>query len=168
MPQVTLKGNPVNVVGTEVQAGQKSPDFCIQANDMSDYTLATDSGKTRIFCTIPSLDTPVCDTEMRRFNEEASKLSNTVVIGVSVDLPMAQGRWCAAAGVENIKTASDHRDVSFGRAFGCLVEGGPLDRFLCRAIFVVGPDDTIQHVEYVGEIAEEPDYDAVLRVATAG
>ncbi len=162
MPQVTLKGNPVTLEGTEIQVGQSAPDFNVQLQDMSDYTLQSGAGKTRIFLAVPSLDTPVCDTEVRRFNEEASKLPDTEIVAVSMDLPMAQARWCGAAGVENVKTVSDHRDASFGKAYGALVSGGPLARFLCRAVFVVDGDNKVTHVQYVPEIAEEPDYDAVL------
>ena len=104
---------------------------------------------------------------MKRFNEEAVGLENTVVICVSVDLPFAQKRWCGATGSEHVITASDHRTVAFGRAYGCLVEGGPLDRCLCRAVFVVGPDDVVKHVEYVSEITEEPNYQAALEAVRA-
>ncbi|MEM7167165.1 MAG: thiol peroxidase [Planctomycetota bacterium] len=167
MPQVTLKGNPVDVIGETVAAGQPAPNFAIQLADMSEATLATHAGKTRIMCAVPSLDTPVCDIEMKRFNEEAAALADTVVICVSMDLPMAQKRWCGANNAENIVTASDHRSGSFGHNYGCLVEGGPLDRFLCRAVFVIGADDTLKHVEYVSEIADEPDYAAALAAAKA-
>lgn len=165
MTKVTLKGNPVSLAGEPVRVGQKAPDFKLQMQDMSDCTLATHRGKTRILCAVPSLDTPVCDIEMKRFNDEAAKLTNAVVMGVSVDLPMAQKRWCAANGASHVQTGSDHREASFGRAYGCLVTGGPLDRFLCRAIFVIGPDDTLKHVEYVSEIANEPNYEAALKAA---
>ena len=165
MPAVTLKGNPVEMTGTEVKVGQPAPDFVAQLADMSDCTLATHAGKTRIYCAVPSLDTPVCDIQMQRFNKEAAELPNTAVVCVSSDLPMAQSRWCGANSAENLVTASDHRTASFGKAFGCLVASGPLERFLCRAIFVVGADDTIKHVEYVSEIAEEPNYEAALAAA---
>ena len=166
MPAVTLKGNPIELVGEEVQVGQDAPDFKLQlAEDMSDCTLATHAGKNRIYCTVPSLDTPVCDVEMQRFNKEAASLPNTVVVCVSSDLPMAQKRWCGANNAENLVAASDHRDVSFGKGYGCLVKGGPLDRFLCRAVFVVGADNKVKHVEYVKEIAEEPNYEAALAAA---
>ncbi|MFN0060690.1 MAG: thiol peroxidase [Planctomycetota bacterium] len=165
MPNVTLKGKPVSVVGEEVRAGKKAPSFKLQLADMSDYTLESGAGKTRILCAVPSLDTPVCDLEMKRFNDEAAKLKNTEVVCVSMDLPMAGKRWCGAASAGNIKTASDHRDASFGKAFGCLIAGGALDRMLCRAVFVVGPDHMVKHVEYVGEIAEQPNFAAVLGAA---
>lgn len=165
MPQVTLKGNPITLVGEPVAVGQDAPNFTLQLADMSDATLETHAGKVRIICAVPSLDTPVCDIEMKRFNDEASSLANTVVMCVSTDLPMAQKRWCGANNADNLVSASDHRDVNFGRNYGCLIEGGPLDRFLCRAVFVIGADNKVLHAEYVSEIAEEPDYAAALAAA---
>lgn len=161
----TLKGNPQTLEGPELKVGQVAPDFKLQANDMSDVTLAAGKGKVRILSTVPSLDTPVCDKETRRFNEEAAKLSGVEILTISVDLPMAQKRWCGAAGIERVKTLSDHRTTDFGRNYGVLVKGGPLDRFLSRAIFVVDKHDKLAHVEYVPEIAQEPNYDAALNAA---
>ena len=114
---------------------------------------------------MPSLDTPTCHAETKRFNDEASNLKDVEVLVVSTDLPFGQKRWCGSEGVENVKCLSDHRTAAFAEAYGVLIKGGPLDRCTCRAIFVVGPDDTIKHVEYVGEIAEHPNYDAVLAAA---
>lgn len=166
MAAVNFKGSPVSLQGQEVKAGQAAPDFKIQkSSDLSDYTLASSAGKTRIILAVPSLDTPVCDTETRRFNEEASKLPDVEVVCVSMDLPFAQKRWCGAAGVENVITASDHRDASFGKGYGVLINGGPLDRLHARAVFVIGSDNTIKYAEYVGDIAEEPHYEAVLEAA---
>ena len=165
MTSVTLKGNPVELAGEPVQVGQAARDFKVQLGDMSDCTLATHRGKTRIVCAVPSLDTPVCGTEMQRFNREAAQLTDTVVMCVSTDLPFAQKRWCGASSAENIVAASDHRDASFGNAYGCVIASGPLERCLCRAVFVIGSDDIVKHVEYVPEIAEEPDYDAALAAA---
>jgi len=165
MPKITLKGSPVTLVGAEVRAGQKAPDFKVQKTDMSDYTLASGKGKVRILCAVPSLDTGVCDTETRRFNQEAAKLPGVEIVTISMDLPMAQKRWCGAAGVDKVITASDHREASFGRAYGCLVQGGPLDRFLARAVFVLGPENEIRYVEYVPEVSTEPDYAKALAAA---
>lgn len=165
MASVTFKGNPVTLEGNEVAVGDKISDFTVQKIDMSDYSGGTSSGKTRIFSSVPSLDTPVCDTETRRFNEEAAKLPDVEVVTISMDLPFAQKRWCGNAGVDRVITASDHRDASFGKAFGVLIDGGPLDRLLARAVFVVAPDGTVKHVEYVDDIAKEPDYDAALEAA---
>lgn len=162
---VNLKGNPQAVEGPELKVGMPAPDFKLQAPDMSDVMLATGRGKVRILSCVPSLDTPVCDKSTRKFNEEAAKLPNVEIYTISVDLPMAMKRWCGAAGVERVRCMSDHRAVEFGRNYGVLIKGGPLDRFLARAIFVVGKDDKLTHVEYVPEIASEPNYDAALAAA---
>ena len=165
MASVTFKGNPVTLGGNEVEVGQKAPDFTVQKVDMSDYTLGSGSGKTRILVAVPSLDTPVCDMEVRRFNSEASDLPDVEIVTISMDLPFAQRRWCGASDVAHLTVASDHRGASFGEGYGVLIQGGPLDRILARAIFVVGPDDTVKYVEYVKEIAEQPDFDAALAAA---
>ncbi len=166
MASVTFKGNALALAGDEVKVGQKAPDFKVQnAADLSDYTLGASSGKTRILLTVPSLDTPVCDAETRRFNEEAAKVPGVEIVCVSMDLPFAMKRWCGAAGVDKLVTASDHRDASFGKNFGVLINGGPLDRIHARAVFVLGPDNTVKYAEYVKDIGEQPDYDAVLKAA---
>jgi thiol peroxidase len=165
MATVTFKGNPVNLAGSEVQVGQEAPDFNVQKTDMSDYTLATGAGKTRIIASVPSLDTPVCDAETRRFNEEAARLPNVEIVTVSMDLPFAQKRWCGASGVDKVVAASDHRDASFGKNYGVLIQGGALDRVLARAVFVIDPNNKVKYVEYVPEIAEQPNFDAVLAAA---
>lgn len=165
MASVTFKGSPVALGGNEVEVGQKAPDFTVQKTDMSDYSLASGAGKTRILVAVPSLDTPVCDMEVRRFNSEAGELPDVEIVTISMDLPFAQRRWCGASDVKAVTVASDHRGASFGEAYGVLIQGGPLDRILARAVFVVGPDDTLKHVEYVKEIAEQPDFDAVLAAA---
>ena len=165
MAKVAFKGNPVNLVGNELKVGQAAPDFKVQKSDLSDYTLGTSAGKTRIVATVPSLDTPVCDQETKRFNEEASKLSNVEIVCVSMDLPFAQKRWCAASNVDKVVTASDHRDASFGKNYGVLISGGALDRVLARAVFVIGPDNKLKHVEYVSDITQQPNYDAALKAA---
>jgi thiol peroxidase len=150
-----------------VEVGQKAPDFNVQKVDMSDYTLASGTGKTRILVAVPSLDTPVCDMEVRRFNSEAAELPDVEIVTISMDLPFAQRRWCGASDVENVMVASDHRGATFGESYGVLIQGGPLDRILARAVFVVGPDDTVKYAEYVKEIAEQPDFDAALAAAKA-
>jgi thiol peroxidase len=165
MPAVTLKGNAVTLSGSEVKVGQSAPDFKLQKADLGDYTLASSAGKTRIIASVPSLDTPVCDLETKRFNEEAAKLSNVEVVCVSMDLPFGQKRWCGASSVDKVVCVSDHRDGSFGKNYGVLISGGPLDRVLCRAIFVVGTDNKVKHVEYVKEITEHPNYEAALAAA---
>lgn len=163
MASVTFKGNPVTLTGNEVKVGQVAPDFTGQRVDMSDYKLS--GGKTRILLSVPSLDTPVCDMETRRFNEEAGKLPNVEIVCLSMDLPFAQKRWCGAAGVDKVITVSDHRDASFGKNYGVLIGGGPLERLHARAVFVVAADNKVKYAEYVKDIAEQPDYGAVLAAA---
>lgn len=165
MPQVTLKGNPVQITGQELRVGDKAPDFTLQNNALQDVNLAASAGKTRIIATIPSLDTSVCHLETKRFNEEAAKLSGVQVLVVSTDLPFGQKRWCGAENATNITTLSDHRTAAFGKSYGVLIQGGGLDRCFTRAVFVVGADDKVKHVEYCKEIAEHPNYDAALAAA---
>jgi len=163
----TLKGNPVDLKGPALKVGDNAPDFKLQDNSLADITLASSAGKTRIIATIPSLDTPVCHAETKRFNDEAKKLSNTEVLVVSMDLPFGAKRWCGAEGVETVKTLSAHRCTEFGYDYGVLISGGPLDRCFSRAIFVVNPAGKLTHVEYVKEIADHPNYDAALAAAKA-
>lgn len=162
---VTLKGNPVDLKGRALKAGDDAPDFCLQDNSLADIKLASSAGKTRIIATIPSLDTSVCALETKRFNDEAKKLTNVEVLVVSMDLPFGAKRWCGAEGVETVKTLSAHRCTDFGADYGVLISGGPLDRCLARAIFVVGSDGKIKHVEYVKEISEHPNYEAAIAAA---
>ena len=162
---VTLKGGPVDLAGPELKAGDKAPDFNLQGQYLGDVTLASSAGKTRIIATVPSLDTPVCQQETKQFNEVAGGLENVEVLVVSNDLPFGQKRWCGSEGVENVTTLSAHRCTKFGEDYGVLIKGGPLDRVLARAIFVVDGDGVLKHVEYVGEIAEQPNYDAALAAA---
>ena len=160
---VTMRGNPLTLVGPELKAGEKAPAFKALDGNLKEVILDASKGKTRIFSVVPSLDTPVCDMQTRRFNEEAGKLGDAVVVyTVSADLPFAQKRWCGAADAKNVQTLSDHRDMSFGDAFGTHVKELRLD---ARAVFVVDPSDKIVHAEYVKEIAEHPNYDAALAAA---
>jgi len=161
MVEVTLKGNPVKLYGSQLAAGQEAPGFTAQKNDLSEYVFEGIAGKRVIFASVPSLDTAVCDMETRRFNDEAVKLPDVEIVTVSMDLPFAQKRWCGAAGVDKVTTVSDHAGASFGRQYGVLIEGGPLNRFLARAVFVVGPDNRLIYVEYVKEIGEQPDFEAI-------
>jgi thioredoxin-dependent peroxiredoxin len=165
MPQITLKGNPITVSGREIKAGDKAPDFVLQNNALADVKLADSAGKTRLIATVPSLDTPVCHQETKRFNDEAAKLQNAVVLVVSTDLPFGQKRWCGAENATHVQSLSDHRTAKFGDDYGVLIKGGALDRCFARAIFVVGPDDKVRYVEYVKEVAEHPNYDAALAAA---
>ena len=164
---VTLKGNPVDLAGDALTVGSAAPEFSLQTNDLADVTLASSNGKVRIIATIPSLDTSVCHEETRKFNEAAAALEGVEVIVVSMDLPFGQKRWCGAEGIDKVQTLSAHRCTKFGTDYGVLIAGGPLDRCLARAVFVVGADNSLKHVEYVSEIAEHPDYDAALAAAKA-
>jgi thiol peroxidase len=166
MASVTLRGNPVKLEGNEVKAGQTAPDFSAVDNGLQPVGLAQAKGKVLILSTVPSLDTPTCDTETRRFNDEAGKLGGGVEVWtVSMDLPFAQKRWCGAAGATHVKTLSDFRDHAVGKAYGVLIGDGPLKGLTARAVFVIGKDGKVQHAEYVKEIATEPDYDAALKAA---
>ena len=158
---VTMRGNPMTLVGKGLTIGDKSPDFEVLNNDLQPVKLSAYKGKICIISAVPSLDTPICDLQTRRFNKEAAALSaDTVILTLSVDLPFAQKRWCGAAGADKVVTLSDHRDVSFGQAFGILIKEL---RLLARAVFVVDKEGIIRHAQIVGEIAQEPDYDAVLK-----
>jgi thioredoxin-dependent peroxiredoxin len=159
---VTLKGGPVDLAGAALQAGQKAPEFSLQNQGLEEVTLGSSSGKTRIIATIPSLDTSVCHAETKKFNEKAATLPNVEILVVSMDLPFGQKRWCGAEGVDQVKTLSAHRCTKFGEDYGVLIKGGPLDRCLARAIFVVDGGGVLRHVEYVSEIAEHPNYDAAF------
>jgi thiol peroxidase len=155
----------MTLLGAEVKVGDKAPDFKAADNGMQPATLDSFRGKVKIISSVPSLDTPVCDMETRRFNQEAGKMpDNVVVLTVSMDLPFAQKRWCAAAGVEKVKTLSDFKDRSFGPAYGVLIKELQL---LARAVFIVDDQDVVRYVEIVPEIAKEPDYDRVLSAVKA-
>ncbi|RDU36198.1 thiol peroxidase [Neobacillus piezotolerans] len=162
MASITFKGNPVTLLGNEVKVGDKAPTFTVLANDLSEVTLEDSKGQVRLISVVPSLDTGVCDAQTRRFNEEASGLGNVKVLTVSVDLPFAQKRWCGANGIENVQTLSDHRDLSFGEAFGVAIQEL---RLLARAVFVVDSNDTVTYAEYVSEATNHPDYEAALEAA---
>jgi thiol peroxidase len=163
---VTLRGNPITLIGPEIKPGQDAPDFTALNNDLQPVRLSEAKGKVVVLSSVPSVDTPVCDTETRRFNEEASKLSEGIEVWtISLDLPFAQKRWCGAAGVERVKTLSDFRERSFGQNYGVLVKDSPLAGLEARAVFVVGKDGKVKHVEYVKEVANEPDYEAALNAA---
>jgi thioredoxin-dependent peroxiredoxin len=161
---VTFKDKPVTLLGNQLKAGDQAPDFKVLANDLSEVTLADSKGSVRLIAAVPSVDTGVCDAEVRRFNEEASKLGNVKVLTISVDLPFAQKRWCAAAGIENVQTLSDHRDLSFGKAYGAAIEEL---RLLARSVFVIDSSDKITYVEYVDEVTSHPNYEAALEAAKA-
>lgn len=162
---ITFQGNPLTLLGPELKTGAKAPDFTLADNGLAPVSLAAYAGKIKIISVVPSLDTPVCDTQTRRFNQEAAALPGDVVIlTVSVDLPFAQGRWCGAAGIDKVVTLSDYRDRSFGSAYGVLIKELML---LGRAIFVLDADDVIRYIQIVPEVTNEPDYAAALDAARA-
>ena len=157
---ITLHGNPLTLVGLEVRPGQKAPDFQVLDNDLNPVQLSSYDGKIRVIASVPSLDTPVCDVQTRKFNEAAGNVSaDTVVLTISMDLPFAQKRWCGAAGVEHVTTLSDHRDADFGQKYGVLIKEL---RLLARSIFIVDAGGVVRYVQLVNEVGDEPDYDAVL------
>lgn len=158
---VTMRGNPLTLIGDELKVGDKAPDFEAIDAGLSPVRLSSYAGKIVVIVSVPSLDTPVCDLETRKFNQEAAQLSERVVVlVVSMDLPFAQKRWCGAAGVSNVTTLSDHREASFGIAYGLLIKEL---RLLARAVVVVDQRGLIRYLELVKEIANEPDYEAVLK-----
>jgi thiol peroxidase len=162
---VTFLGNPLTALGPELRTGDKAPSFTVLANDLSPVTLADSVGKTRLISVVPSLDTPVCDAQTHRFSQEAAGLGDKLsILTISMDLPFAQKRWCGAAGIDRVQTLSDHRDASFGLAYGTLIKELRLES---RAIFVVDANDTLRYIEYVKEISTHPNYDAAL-AATRG
>ncbi len=157
---ITMKGNPLTLIGKEVRVGDPAPACEVLANDLSPVKLSSYQGKICVISAVPSLDTPVCDMQTRRFNKEAAGLgADVVILTISTDLPFAQKRWCGAAGVDKVVTLSDHRDVSFGNAFGILIKEL---RLLARAVFIVDRKGIIRYVQIVKEVATEPDYDAVI------
>jgi thiol peroxidase len=158
----TLRGNPLTVLGPELKPGEKAPDFKAVDDSLKALDLAGTGNGVRIFSVVPSLDTPVCDAQTKRFNEEAGKLPDVKIYTFSMDLPFAQKRWCGAFGVDHVKMVSDHRDGSFGEAYGTLIKDL---RILSRAIFVVDKNNLIRHVEYVKEVGDHPNYEAALSAA---
>ncbi len=160
-----MKGNALTLQGNDIETGDKAPDFEVLDNELSTVKLSDYAGKVVIISSIPSLDTPVCDIQTRKFNEEAANLSDdAVVLTISMDLPFAQKRWCGAAGIDNVRTLSDHRDASFAGAFGVLIKEL---RLLARAVFVVDKSGTVRYIQIVGELTHEPDYEAALDAARA-
>ncbi|MDC0700908.1 MULTISPECIES: thiol peroxidase [Priestia] len=157
-----FKGNDVTLLGNQVKVGDKAPNFTVLANDLSEVTLDSTKGSVRLISVVPSIDTGVCDAQTRRFNEEAAKLDNVKVLTVSVDLPFAQKRWCGANGIDNVQTLSDHRDLSFGEAYGVAIQEL---RLLARSIFVVDSNDNVMYVEYLPEVTEHPNYEAAIEAA---
>jgi thiol peroxidase len=158
-----MKGQPLTLLGDGLKVGDKAPNFEVIANDLSQVKFSSFRGKVCIISSVPSLDTGVCDMMTRRFNEEAGGLGQDVaVLTISMDLPFAQKRWCGAAGVKNVQTLSDHREASFGKAYGVLIKGL---RLLARAVFVVDKQGIIRYTEIVAELTNEPNYEAAIKAA---
>lgn len=161
----TLKGNPITLIGPELKAGDKAPDFALNKSLTETASLQDFADKVKLISVVPSIDTGVCDAQTRRFNEAAAALGdNVVILTVSVDTPFAQSRWCGAAGVDKVVMLSDYKNNSFGEAYGVLIKEFALDM---RAIFVIDANDNIQYVEYLKEMTEHPDYDKAIAAAKA-
>lgn len=160
---VTMRGNPMTLIGPEIKVGQQAPNFQAVGKGMAPASLDQFKGKVKIISAVPSLDTPVCDAETRRFNEEAARLPGDVqILTVSMDLPFAQARWCGAAGADKVTTISDYQRRDFGEQYGALIKELCL---LARAVFVVDKNDKVTYAEYVKEIASHPNYEAILEAA---
>ncbi|MBX9139135.1 MULTISPECIES: thiol peroxidase [unclassified Clostridium] len=157
--QITFNGDPITLVGPRLNVGDNAPDFLVVDNNFKNLTLKDTSGK-RIFVVVPSIDTSVCDMEVRKFNEEATKLSDVTVYVISMDLPFAQVRWCGNAGIDKVITLSDYKQKSFGKQYGTLIEEFC---FLTRAIFVVDENNKITYVEYCKDVINEPNYEEALK-----
>jgi thiol peroxidase len=160
----TLKGNPLQLAGPQLRPGDQAPDFKVVDSTLQEIDLAKTGRGVRIFSVLPSLDTPVCDAQTRRFDAEAEKLSDVRIFTISMDLPFAQKRWCGNYGVNRVTMLSDHRSGSFGEQYGTLI---PDLRIESRAIFVIDAENKLRHVEYVKEVGEHPDYEAALAAARA-
>ncbi|HCW35297.1 thiol peroxidase [Mammaliicoccus sciuri] len=159
MAQVTFKNEPITILGEEVKVGSEAPDFTVLANDLSEKTLKDYEGKKKLISAVPSLDTGVCSQQTRKFNEEAANEQDGVVLTISNDLPFAQKRWCAAEGLDNVITLSDHRDLSFGENYGVIMKEL---RLLARSVFVLDKDNKVVYAEIVSEGTNHPDYDKAL------
>src|SRR5699024_357451 len=159
MRKVTFKGNAVTLLGDQVKVGDKAHDFIVLSNSLEEKSLADYNGKIKLISVVPSLDTELCSLQTKKFNEAADDFPNIKILTISMDLPFAQSRWCGAEGIKQLETLSDHRDASFGKSYGVLIEEL---RLLARSIFVVNEDDEVSYVEYVNEVASHPDYDKVL------
>ena len=158
--KVTFQGNPITLKGNQIKVGDDAPDFTLVDNDLNSFKLSDTKGK-RVFLTVPSLDTPVCDMEIRKFNEEATKLGEHIsVYAISMDLPFAQVRWCGNAGIDKVKTLSDYKQKSFGKKYGTLIEEFG---FLTRAVFIVDENNKVTYVEYCKDVINEPNYEEALR-----
>jgi thiol peroxidase len=160
---ITMKGNPLTLLGPELKTGDQAPDFQVVDTELKPVTLKDLAQKVLILSSVPSLDTPVCDMETRRFNTEAANLSSDIaIVTLSMDLPFAQKRWCGAAGVDRVQTLSDYQQASFGQNYGLLIKEL---RLLARAVLILDAQRSIQYFQLVTEITQEPDYDPILNKA---
>ncbi|SDK69770.1 thiol peroxidase [Lacicoccus qingdaonensis] len=159
MVEVTFQGNPVTVSGNEVKVGDTAPDFTVLNNSLEEVSLSDYKGKKKLISVVPSLDTGLCSTQTKKFNEDAGSVDNAVVITISNDLPFAQAKWCANEGIDNAITLSDHKDLSFGKNYGTVMDEL---RLQARSVFVIDENDKVVHVEYVSEGTNPPDYDAAV------
>lgn len=160
--EVTMQGKPITLLGKKLKVGDKAPNFTVQGTDFSTIKLSDFTGKVMIINAVPSVDTSVCSAQLHRFNSEAAKLNNVIILSVSADLPFALTRYCAADGIDAVKVTSDHLDLDFGHKYGLVIEG---IRLLSRAVFVINKQGEIAYLEYVNEVSHEPDYDKALAVA---
>ncbi|MBI2174559.1 MAG: thiol peroxidase [Candidatus Omnitrophica bacterium] len=158
----TFKGNPLTLIGPQLKPGDSAPDFEVLGQDLTPVKRSNFAGRTLLISAVPSLDTPVCDAQTRRFNEEAAKLPNVHILAISMDLPFAQKRWCGASGAGHIQVVSDHKNAAFGKAYGVLIKEL---RLLSRSIFIIDGAGVIRYVEYVPEVTSHPNYDAALTAA---
>jgi thioredoxin-dependent peroxiredoxin len=157
---VTVKGNPVTLIGAEIKVGDKAPDFTVVDGNLKEVRLRDFGGKTKVISVSASLDTPVCDMQARRFNREAALLPQDVVIlNITMDLPFAISRFCTTAGIDKVQAFSDHRDASFGNAYGVLIKEL---RLLARSILIIDKDDVVSYIEIVPELTNHPDYDKAI------
>lgn len=158
---ITFKGNPLTLVGNSLKVGDTAPDAEVLANDLSAVKLSGFRGKICVICSVPSLDTPVCDIQTRKFNEQAASLGDDIVVlTISMDLPFAQKRWCGSANVKSVQTLSDHRKAEFSNAFGVLIKEL---RLLARTVFIMDTKGIIRYIQIVDELTDEPDYEAALK-----
>ena len=159
---VTMGGNPVTLLGSEIKVGDKAPDFTVLTSDLTPYTLQDAGDQVKIISVVPSVDTGVCHVQTTRFNTEVANLDNTIILTISVDLPFALKRFCSAEGIDKVITLSDHKDLSFGTGYGFTIEEL---RLLSRGIVVLDKDNVVQYVEYVKEVTDHPDYDKAIQAA---
>lgn len=158
---IKFAGNPMTLIGKEIKVGDTAPDFTVLSPDLSPFSLGSTKGQVRVISVVPSIDTSVCDMQTRWFNEEASKIAGLAILSISVDLPFAIKKYCATKGIENIKTLSDHKNLDFGLKYGFVIEEL---RLLARGTVVIDQNDVVRHVEYVPNVSDHPNYDAVMAV----